>query len=285
MSLPTTPPPLSVDVFLDRATAFWAAPGLVSAPDELDGLHLLQLYIADGLLEALEWANQGVGSDEAACMWLAALRWHRRTTGAFPAGAPEPLDRWIDDDVVRGPGHRLTRAPGAVATALDRVEMGSTSRPNSSGTDSAAALLCAAVPGLLPQTADATARHLGTDAAALISQRSLFEPAATTAAAVRQLVSAQDARAVLAQLHAAHRDVPGLGPALGAVVTAAGPEGAADRLLAGTAAEDPGVLLLSLALAGAAHGTAALPGTWRDRRGSSLAVETARRWRMLVLPA
>ncbi|GAA3692739.1 hypothetical protein GCM10022377_01500 [Zhihengliuella alba] len=283
MSLPTTPPSASVDAFLDRATALWAAPGLAAAPDELDALHLLHLYLTDGLLEALEWANQGVGSDEAACMWLAALRWYRRTTGAFPSGAPQPLDRWIDELVAEVPAERTIPAPEEIESALAGVEMGSTSRPNASGTASTAALVCATVPGLLPHTPEVTARHLGTDAAALVVRRELFEAAGATAATVRRLVWARDTETVLSELQAEHRDVPGLGPALAAVAAAGGPEGAAERLAA--SAGDAGTLGLALALVGAAHGTAALPNGWGARPASALAVETARRWRTLVLPA
>ena len=35
----------------------------------------MTLYTADGLLEALEWANDGVAPDINACLWLAYLRW------------------------------------------------------------------------------------------------------------------------------------------------------------------------------------------------------------------
>ena len=35
----------------------------------------MTLYTVDGLVEALEWANSGVGADANACVWLAYLRW------------------------------------------------------------------------------------------------------------------------------------------------------------------------------------------------------------------
>ena len=35
----------------------------------------MTLYTVDGLVEALEWANSGVGADANACLWLAYLRW------------------------------------------------------------------------------------------------------------------------------------------------------------------------------------------------------------------
>ena len=55
------------------------ADGAAHAREDIDpGMtELLALYLADGLLEALEWANDGVASDEAACLWLAARRLRR----------------------------------------------------------------------------------------------------------------------------------------------------------------------------------------------------------------
>ena len=56
----------------------------------------MTLYTADGLLEALEWANDGVAADINACLWLAYLRW-LGTQGVAGAGVgPVPaaaLDR------------------------------------------------------------------------------------------------------------------------------------------------------------------------------------------------
>lgn len=57
---------------------------------------LLALCLADGLLEVMQWAKEGTGADPAASMWLGALRWHRLISGAFPAGAPEPVARPTD---------------------------------------------------------------------------------------------------------------------------------------------------------------------------------------------
>lgn len=76
------------------------ADGATHARDDIDpgATEILPLYLADGLLEALEWANDGVASDEAACMWLAALRGYNKITGSFPDRAPEPLGRWIDKE-------------------------------------------------------------------------------------------------------------------------------------------------------------------------------------------
>jgi len=48
----------------------------------------MTLYTADGLLEALEWANDGVAADINACLWLAYLRWLGTQGVAVPASAP-----------------------------------------------------------------------------------------------------------------------------------------------------------------------------------------------------
>ena len=60
----------------------------------------LTLYTLDGLTEALEWANAGTAADEAACLWLAYLRWYATQEGRFPDNAPAPQPRWIDSQSV-----------------------------------------------------------------------------------------------------------------------------------------------------------------------------------------
>lgn len=125
----------------------------------------LSLFLLDGLLEALEWANDGVSSDEAACMWLAGLRWYKLVAGAFPEGAPVPQPRWIDEAFegaeVFAPGdaqHRL---------ALAASDMASTGRPLFPAADSTGVLSRAAFMALLPRVDEATTQKLATDAAAL----------------------------------------------------------------------------------------------------------------------
>ncbi|MUK02002.1 hypothetical protein GM708_08690 [Vibrio cholerae] len=55
----------------------------------------LTLYTVDGLIEALEWANDGVAADETACLWLAYLRWLGRQGEHLPPRAPAPPARWL----------------------------------------------------------------------------------------------------------------------------------------------------------------------------------------------
>src|SRR5690625_6371900 len=64
----------------------------------------LRLYVADGLLEVLEWATDGQAADPPAAIWLALLRWYNNRYGAYPEGLPVPPERWIDQHPV-SPGH------------------------------------------------------------------------------------------------------------------------------------------------------------------------------------
>lgn len=142
----------------------------------------LSLYLLDGLLEALEWANDGVASDEAACMWLAALRWYKLVIKSFPEGAPEPQPRWIDESFegaeVFAPGdpqHLL---------ALENPDMASVGRPAFPAADTTGVLGRAAFMALLPRVDAATTHKLATDAAALTHGSPLAHRAAGQAALV-----------------------------------------------------------------------------------------------------
>ena len=53
----------------------------------------MTLYTVDGLVEALEWANDGVAADEIACLWLAYLRWLATQDVAVSSSAPVPQPR------------------------------------------------------------------------------------------------------------------------------------------------------------------------------------------------
>lgn len=106
----------------------------------------LTLYVADGLLEVLEWTARGEAADPPAAIWLALLRWYKNRFGTFPEGLPPAPARRIDD-------HPLY--PGEVEPAtiagLEEVEMGLPRKPHgvdATGTD---ALVRAAPLGMLPQ--------------------------------------------------------------------------------------------------------------------------------------
>lgn len=71
--------------------------------EQLGPESMLMLSIGDGLTEALEWAHEGVASDEPACMWLGSLRWIRAVDHELPAGAPAPPSRpFADHMLARG---------------------------------------------------------------------------------------------------------------------------------------------------------------------------------------
>ncbi|WP_130450046.1 hypothetical protein [Zhihengliuella halotolerans] len=274
-------PSLDPDQFMDRATALLAAPAVVGPADGLDPHALLPLYLADGLLEAVEWANDGVGSDEAACMWLAALRWHRTVTGAFPPGAPEPLTRMIDDELA---ALRPTAdgADPALLTVISRVDMGTPQRPQHDDGAAGWALLCATVPGLLPHVTPGTRRKLAVDAAALVAPRSAFDAAAVLGPAVFEMLAAPDPLGALRELgEQAPED--GTGARLRtAVSAAAGHSSAADAASSHTAGDER---MLAAALCGAVHGTAALGDGWERRPGAAVVLAAAERWRRLVFAA
>ncbi|GAA4473899.1 hypothetical protein GCM10023190_06950 [Enteractinococcus fodinae] len=106
----------------------------------------LTLYVADGLLEVLEWSARGEAADPPAAIWLALLRWYKNRFGTLPEGLPPAPARRIDD-------HQLY--PGDVEPAttagLEEVEMGLPRKPHgvdATGTD---ALVRAAPLGMLPQ--------------------------------------------------------------------------------------------------------------------------------------
>ena len=69
-------------------TGFEALPGGSHFSDDTQ----MTLYTVDGLVEALEWANSGVGADVNACLWLACggLRPRARTPDRPPL-RPRPV--------------------------------------------------------------------------------------------------------------------------------------------------------------------------------------------------
>ena len=179
----------------------------------------LTLYTVDGLVEALEWANDGVAADEMAILWLAYLRWLATQGEAPPAPAPVPPPRWIDrQDVLR---HR--RGPGdACLTGLMTGVMGTRRKPLNPQAKGAGALMRSAPFGLVPRIPGEMADRLTLDAAALTHG----SPAAQTPAAVfshliRALALSEldlDAAVASAIVHAEELDDPALAAQLRAAV-------------------------------------------------------------------
>ncbi|MBG6083611.1 hypothetical protein [Zhihengliuella flava] len=274
------------ETFMNRAAAMLAA-GAYASSGTIDSTAAYPLFVMDGLLEALEWANDGVASDEAACLWLATLRWYRASTGQFPTGAPEPLGRWIDHRI-----GTLDVRPGdeALVRMLDTVDMPTRQHPHRTGTRSDLALVGALVPGMLPHVSDGTRRQLAVDAAALTGTAADFDAAAQLGPALFELLTADDPTAVLQSL---------AGTAVETSTAASSSEEAGDdatrRVSAAAAAAaeashlDPtqlpeGAEHLTAALIGAARGTQALGALWGGSPITEVVDEAAGRWRRLVLP-
>ncbi|MFJ6271459.1 ADP-ribosylglycohydrolase family protein [Pseudarthrobacter oxydans] len=124
----------------------------------------LTLYTVDGLVEALEWANEGVGADVNACLWLAYLRWLATQGEAAPASAPTPQPRWIDGHAVL----RQRRNPNTTSiSGLATGEMGTSVRPVNPGSKDWGAVVRSAPFGLIPHITPDAVYKLSADAASL----------------------------------------------------------------------------------------------------------------------
>jgi ADP-ribosylglycohydrolase len=124
----------------------------------------MTLYTVDGLVEALEWANSGVGADANACVWLAYLRWLNTQGVSAPEPAPRPQPRWID----RQPVLQHRRAPGnACLSGLSTGEMGTVYRPVNPDSKGCGTVMRSAPFGLIPHIPADSVYKLSTDAASL----------------------------------------------------------------------------------------------------------------------
>lgn len=246
----------------------------------------LTLYTVDGLVEALEWANDGVAADETACLWLAYLRWLRRQGEHPPPHAPAPPDRWLDRQTGLLTGQRPDRD---TVQALLSGEMGTRSRPLDPRSAGAGALVRSAPFGLVPRIPASMAERLTLDAAALThGAEEATAPAATYSGIIRAL--AIDGLDLAGALGSSAETGP---PAAdtSAEPTAAGTlHAAVQGVLAGTAtdaapqeqftlalahaveAAAPGASPVAASLAGgimgARHGTNALPGAYLSSSGT-----------------
>ncbi|MGO4803753.1 ADP-ribosylglycohydrolase family protein [Arthrobacter sp. 2MCAF15] len=124
----------------------------------------MTLYTADGLLEALEWANDGVAADINACLWLAYLRWLGTQGVAVPPSAPFQPPRWIDaQDVLKS-----RRSPGnACLSGLATGEMGTVQRPVNPEAKGCGTVMRSAPFGLIPHLGPELVYKLSADAASL----------------------------------------------------------------------------------------------------------------------
>ena len=87
----------------------------------------LTLYTMDALIELIGWANEGVAADDAACLWLAYLRWYQGQTGALPVDIPVIPGKFLDEQ----PGLKAHRGAGkATVSGLASGVQGHPKRPN-----------------------------------------------------------------------------------------------------------------------------------------------------------
>ncbi|KSU67596.1 ADP-ribosylglycohydrolase family protein [Arthrobacter sp. NIO-1057] len=164
------------------------ADGATHARDDIDpgATEVLPLYLADGLLEALEWARDGIASDEAACMWLAALRSYKKLTGSFPAGAPEPLGRWIDKEFSNVEVfEKIADGDPQNISGLNSADMGQPGRPTGADADSTGVLPRAAITALLARVPIGTTETLARAAAFLTHDAQAAKTAVAAAKIIR----------------------------------------------------------------------------------------------------
>ncbi len=199
-------------VEFDRADAIsstWGPAGLDS-PDALlerlgtESLPIsddtqLTLFVADGLLEWIDWQNQGQMADAAACVWLACLRWHRTQTGALPEGAPPAQDTWLD---ARRELH-VRRAPGnACLSGLADPGMGVPTDPKNPDSKGCGTIMRSAPYGMVPGLPDTHVASFARQGAVLTHGH---PTAWTSAAAFALIVDALFAGRTLAEAVEASR--------------------------------------------------------------------------------
>lgn len=125
----------------------------------------LLLYTMDALTELIGWANEGVGADDAATLWLAYLRWYKHQAGALPESLEMIIpERFIDSS----PWMRADRSPSrAVMTALGSGEMGHPKKPANPNAQDPSALLRSLPFGLVPHVPVKTMLQIAQKGAAL----------------------------------------------------------------------------------------------------------------------
>ena len=187
----------------------------------------MTLYTVDGIVEALEWANSGVGADANACVWLAYLRWLDTQGVSVPDNAPRPQPRWIDgQEVLR---HR--RGPGkACLSGLATGEMGTAARPVNPEAKGCGTVMRSAPFGLVPHIPADSVYKLSTDAASLThGHPAARQSAGAFSLLIHALVQgsslAEAAQAALEKVLADNEAAPELRERLEAAVRLAGEAG------------------------------------------------------------
>ncbi|NUL43635.1 ADP-ribosylglycohydrolase family protein [Cellulosimicrobium funkei] len=141
----------------------------------------MTLFVLDGLLDWIEWANEGSMADPAACVWLSCLRWYRTQTGTLPEGAPEPPTRWLENH----PEMQVSRAPGnACLSGLSSRDMGLPHQPQNPESKGCGTVMRSAPYGMVPGLEDTMVVSLARRGAVLTHGH----PAAWTSAAAFSLM-------------------------------------------------------------------------------------------------
>jgi hypothetical protein len=186
----------------------------------------LTLFTADGLVEAIEWANDGVHADEAACVWLASLRWLSGQDVPVSPSAPAPQPRWLDSQ-------EGVLVPAAVRPdwieSLAGGEMGTPARPLGLEFADAGAAAHAAPFGLIPHVPAASVVKMSVDGASLTHGTAVaVQSAAAVASLTHFLTLGADARTALGSARAQIASLRVHDPAVVEALDLAAEEGAAD---------------------------------------------------------
>jgi ADP-ribosylglycohydrolase len=165
----------------------------------------MTLYTVDGLVEALEWANDGVGADVNACLWLAYLRWLDTQDVPVPSSAPMQPKRWVDgNEVLR---HRRARG-NACIRGLSGGEMGTVYRPVNPDSKGCGTVMRSAPFGLIPHITPDAVYKLSADAASLThGHPSARQSAGSFSLLIHRLVSGESLQGAAAAVLAEARGV------------------------------------------------------------------------------
>ena len=189
-----------------------AGTGLLTGPGLFSDDTQLTLYTVDGLVEALEWANAGVGADVNACLWLAYLRWLAGQGGDPGPSAPVPQPRWIDGhEAMRQHRHPEQDCISGLATG----EMGTAARPVNPSAKGRGTVMRSAPFGLVPHITPDAVYKLSADAAALThGHPSARQSAGVFSLLIHRLVSGEDLRSAAAAVAAHAAGIPDVAPEL-----------------------------------------------------------------------
>jgi ADP-ribosylglycohydrolase len=203
----------SIDQIRSRyGTAGLTGLDLLTGPGHFSDDTQMTLYTVDGLVEALEWANSGVGADVNACLWLAYLRWFATQGEAAPPSAPIPQPRWIDAQQVL---HQRRHPGKACLSGLATGEMGTSARPVNRDSKGCGTVMRSAPFGLIPHITPDAVYKLSADAASLThGHPSARQSAGTFSLLIHRLVSGEGLREAAAGVLARTAGLDGTAPEL-----------------------------------------------------------------------